>query len=77
MTKVRPEIFVVAAAVSLLWSKPASAGLIGDILCSIFQCQGGGGGGPVGAPEIDGSAAVTGLALVASIAAILYQRSKR
>lgn len=48
-------------------------------LCLLGICLGGGGdggGGGVPVPEIDGSAAITALALVAAVVAILYNRIK-
>lgn len=46
--------------------------------CILFICLGGGGGGGGGSPvpEIDGAAAISALALVASVVAILYNRVK-
>lgn len=46
-------------------------------LCIFFICVGGGGGGGgVAVPEIDGSAAITALALIASFVAIISNRVK-
>lgn len=48
-------------------------------LCLLGICIGGGGGGGGGGtavPEIDGSGAITALALIATVAAILYSRVK-
>lgn len=44
--------------------------------CILFICIGGGGGGGTPVPEIDGSAAITALALVAALVGILYSRVK-
>lgn len=49
-------------------------------LCVLGLCLGGGGGssggGGTAAPEIDGSGAITALALIATLAAVLYHRVK-
>lgn len=45
-----------------------------------FLCRGGGGGGSGGGtpvPEIDGSAGIAALSLVACVAAFMYHRMKR
>ncbi|WP_139247955.1 hypothetical protein [Hyphomicrobium sp. CS1GBMeth3] len=74
-TKFTPSVAIGAILVSSTWSYPAAAGPLGDIICGIFSCGGGGtGGGTAGAPEIDGGAGLAAMALVAGIAAIIYRK---
>ena len=59
----------------LFWPQAASAGGIGDLLCSLFGICGGGGGGTA-VPEIDGSAGLAVMAIVACAGAILYRKTR-
>jgi hypothetical protein len=60
----------------LFWPQAASAGGIGDLLCSLFGICGGGGGGGTAVPEIDGSAGLAVMALVACAGAIIYRKTR-
>ena len=63
---------VAAFSVGILWANDAFAFCIGPI------CFGppSGGGGPAPAPEIDGPASLTAIALLISVGAIVYRKLK-
>lgn len=63
---------VAAFSVAMLWASNAFAFCIGPI------CFGspGGGSGPAPAPEIDGPASLTAVALLISVGAIVYRKWK-
>ncbi len=72
------QILASALVASAIVSTPASAGLLGDIIGIIFGGGGGGGGGGGNAaPEIDASAGIAAMALVACVAAIAHRRNRR
>ena len=61
----------------LFWPHAASAGGIGDLLCALLGvCGGGSSGGSTAVPEIDGSAGLAVMALVACAGAILYRKTR-
>jgi len=72
----RLQVLTSALAASAIVSTPASAGLLGDIIGIIFGGGGNGGGGRA-APEIDASAGIAAMALVACVAAIAHRRNRR
>lgn len=64
---------VAAFSVAMLWAGNAFA------LCLGSFCIGppsGGGGGPAPAPEIDGPASLSAIALLISVGAIVYRKLK-
>ncbi|MBS0250090.1 MAG: hypothetical protein JSR78_03385 [Proteobacteria bacterium] len=67
------KIALATFAVATLWANSAFAFCIGPI------CFGppAGGGGPAPAPEIDGPASLTAIALLISVGAIAYRKMKR
>lgn len=60
-------------AVATLWANSAFAFCIGPIC---FGPPAGGGGSPAPAPEIDGPASLTAIALLISVGAIVYRKMK-
>lgn len=65
---------VAAFSVAMLWASNAFAFCIGPICFG--PPGGGGGGGPTPAPEIDGPASLTAVALLISVGAIIYRKMK-
>ena len=59
----------------LFWPQAASAGGIGDLLCALLGICGGS-GGSTAVPEIDGSAGLAVMAIVACAGAILYRKTR-
>jgi hypothetical protein len=72
------KVLAPAALGVLFWPQAASAGGIGDLLCALLGVCGGGGsgGGSTAVPEIDGSAGLAVMALVACAGAILYRKTR-
>ena len=56
---------------SVLWTSNAFA------VCSLGQLDCGGGGAVAGAPEIDGPGALTAVALLVSLGAIIYRNARK
>jgi hypothetical protein len=64
---------VAAFSFAMLWTSNAFAGVGG---CWFFCGGGPGSGGPSPAPEIDGPASLTAVALLISVGAIAYRKFK-
>ncbi len=64
---------IAAFSGAMLWASNAFAFCIGPIC---FGPPSGGGGGPAAAPEIDGPASLTAIALLISVGAIVYRKLK-